>query len=398
MLPAVMYQAQPATKSDAAPASRRCGAFGLLEFVGVLAIIAILMALAFPVVVRRVDIAAVNAETTDLKNLNDALVLQILRSNSIPSEATWAQAAGNWLAYAPATITTNARRYARALLIDTNGWLGANLKTNGYYVQTNVGTIITNSARMMIVSSLSAALPVATGRPGSASFNDIWNTAPNAIPSTWTTWQGRGDDLLIQRINLQPLFYQLILVNRDNNNAATYSIVGPTNLVMARSISNAFYFSGSVVRLGSTNSGVANLQTSYVLDRNNSFVFENGYWRTQIGNGPTNNLAPNPGSSFNNFAQAFIHTADNPASANNSGKGGAPEQVLVDMLNFMMIYQLWANNPHGSFTTYNLSAAAKANDSMYFYLKNARTRLAWEASKDKQSGQYPNSVFAGLLQ
>ncbi len=340
-------------------------AFTLIEFLGVLAVIAILAGLLFPVVVRRVDIAAVNAEGANLDSLSNALVLQVFRSNSIPSEAAWFQAMGNWLSYPPASITNNARRYARAYLVDTNGWLGANLPATGYYSQPATGTVISTSARILLVSSLSAALPVATGRPSMASFNNIWNTTPKTIPSTWpTTWRGRGDDLLIQRINLQPLFNKLVLVNRDTNNAAAYVLAGRTNLVTSHSISNAWYINGTVVGLGSTNSGSTRLQTSYVLDRNLGYVFENGYWSGQIGTGPNLLFTNIPvGLNFNNLAQAFL-ALPVPYDSGSPTKSGDQQQVMSAMIDFMIVYQLWAFNPHGRFTTYNIGATGMSHDSI----------------------------------
>lgn len=368
-------------------------AFALIEFLGVLAIVAILAALLLPVVVRRVDIAAVNAEASSLNALSNAIVLQILRGNSIPSEGAWFQAAGNWLAYAPATITTNGRHFARAYLVDTNGWLGANLPTSGYYAQSGAGTTVPTGARVMLVSSLSAALPVASGRPGTVSFNDIWNTPPNSIPTTWTTWKGRGEDLLIQRMNLQPLFSQLILVNRDRNNAAAYVLSGQTNLVSSRSCFTASYISGSVVGLGSTNSGTTNLQTSCVLSGNASYVFENGYWGMQIKTGP-NPFSTNAPvwMNFNNIAQTFVAMPENPDAGGNNAKGGDQQQVLAAMTDFMLIYQLWANNPHGRFTTYSIGAGTNY-DSIYSYLQSAASMLFQVGGTDKD----PNDI-SGLLQ
>jgi hypothetical protein len=97
--------------------------------------------------------------------------------------------------------------------------------------------------------------------------------------------------------------------------------------------------------------------------------------------------------SFNGAAQAFFNSTDSLNSAVAQGKGGGQEQVLTDMVNFMMMYELWADNPHGSFTTYSLSAAAQNSDSISNYLWNAANRLGWEAGTAKSPGNY-----AGLLQ
>ena len=100
----------------------RSRAFTLLEFIGVLAVIAILAAALVPVVIKRVDIAAVNTETANLNNLSHALVLQALHNYQIPDQTTWAAAVGNWLSLPAASITNNARNYNRAFLYDAGGF------------------------------------------------------------------------------------------------------------------------------------------------------------------------------------------------------------------------------------------------------------------------------------
>src|SRR5439155_27049562 len=125
-------------------------------------------------------------------------------------------------------ISTNSRRYARAFLIDTN------LAINGVglpYTQTTNGTTKPVSARVMIVSSLARALPasVTNGVASATNFTAIWNAAANTVPGgpAFSGWGGTGEDLRIKKLNLEPLFYQLILVDhRSDSNGASpwYSI------------------------------------------------------------------------------------------------------------------------------------------------------------------------------
>ncbi len=388
---------KPAIQTSESPVGR--GGFSLLEMIGVLAVLSILALALVPVLIRHADIAAVNTETATLRSINNALVAHVLRNSSIPSEGAWAAAAANGMALPSASITNNARRYPRAYLVDRSGWLGTTLPTTGYYSQPATGTVITNSARLMIVSSLSADLPVPTGRPSAASFNDIWNTAPKAIPSTWaTTWKGRGDDLLIERMNLQPLFSQLILVNHDNGNTAVYVVAGQTNVLAAHSIANAYYMNGTVVGLGSGNWASTVFQTSYVLNGNISYVFEGGIWGGQIANSP-NVVSTNSGSAlaatFKALEQAFLAAPNSPDNSNPGAAAGDQQQVLAAMSDFMTIYTLWSGeNPQ--FGRHFMSPGqAKNHLSIYNYLRNSQAWLDQAAGTSRNITTAP--YYSGLL-
>src|SRR5947209_7865556 len=109
-------------------------AFTLIELIGVLAILAIIAALLFPLVIKRVDRAAWTKEVTDLGAISNALTLQIIRSKNIPNQTTWAQAVGKWVSRPVSLITTTPRGFTRSFLIDPN------LSLPGFslaYTQTN---------------------------------------------------------------------------------------------------------------------------------------------------------------------------------------------------------------------------------------------------------------------
>ena len=324
-------------------------AFSLLEMIGVLAIIAILAATLTPVVIRRIDRAAWTKEVADLGAISNALVMQVLKSKASFDETTWAAAAANWTQWPVTNITTTPRGYSRVCLLDTNGWLGG-FPAGSPFTQTTNGTSSPNNARVLIVSTIATALPVSSGRPGNASFNDVWYTPARAKPSTWTTWKGSGDDLVIQRINLTPLFCQLILNNKWTNIAAAFTIDTNTSAVFVPMTPpnapwNSYYVAGTVLGLNS-NSVV---QTRQVLTRNTSFVFENGSWIGQIMNGPT---TTNIATTFASSAVAFFDALWNSDAANKGAKGSSQSAVLSAMANFMLDYTMWADttppfNTHG---------------------------------------------------
>jgi hypothetical protein len=237
----------------------------------------------------------------------------------------------------------NSRGITRAFLVDQNLSIGgAGLP----YTQTNNGVAKPTSARVMFVSSLGRALPISTGVPSSTEFNAIWNTAEGAKPTTatWTNWAGTGEDLRIKKLNLEPLFYQLILVNHS----------GSTNVVPRYAIDNSgsavvpagpigldkYYLDSTVVGLLDKNGQV---QNRHLLKRNISFMFESDAWRGQIQGDQQSYSAS--GSDFYNHAVTFFSRPTNPWG--DQAHGSSQWGVMIAMYTFMFDYTFWANEcPH----------------------------------------------------
>ena len=323
--------------------SRGARAFTLIEFIGVLAIMAILAAVLVPATIRQMDTAAKTKEWTDLNAISNALVLEVLRSKTIPSETTWSQAAANWTLRPVTTITTTSRRLPRAYLIDTNGWL--NTVTLPYTQRTNGTAASPAGARVMVLSTIARNLPVTSGRIASSDFSAIWNTAENAKPITtaFTAWAGKGEDLLIQRINLEPLFHRLILMNRDKLAIAPpqFSINTTNTSVLATNGAgfDAFYLDGTIVGLCDY-SGTPILR--FQLTEDCSFVFEGSIWQDQISGGGSSEAMA---ADFADLSAAFLKAQWYPG-ANQPGRGDQ-QGALTAMFNLMLVYQLWGNQfPH----------------------------------------------------
>jgi type II secretory pathway pseudopilin PulG len=310
-------------------------AFTLIEAMGVVAVIAVLAAVLAPSVIRRVDRAASTRETAELQAIADSYTQYVLRTKTVPGPNTWASVVASEMSVPVSTIATNMRRYARVFLIDTN----LNINGSGLpYTQTTNGTTAKPAnARLLFVSALAGALPIASGVPSGAEFNAIWNTAEGAKPSTWTSWAGSGDDLRIKRLNLEPLFHRLILVNRDINNPAFFSIESTNTMAVPtnpRGLGwDRYYLDGTIVTLNATNGVVA---SRYRLKRSMSLVFDSSAWPDE--ESPSGPAYSGQGAEFVNHVLGFSSAPLNPYA----GKGGTQIGIIIGMYTFMFDYALWA--------------------------------------------------------
>ena len=353
-------------RTSSFPLSSR--AFSLLEVLGVLVVIAFLAAILLPVVIRRVDFAAWSSENAALSSMATALKQYVVQSNSIPDQTTWVTAIASQLNLASANVATTPRNYSRAFLIDTSGWLGTALASGpwtqppGGTVQAPGGLNAPTNSRLMIVSTIGGppqGLPVSSGKPSTAAFNDIWNTSLNAKPSTWKAWSGKGEDLVIQRINLDPLFHHVILVNgsigglaispqRDQREPDASGRCRDEHLLPGRERARPVHAN-------------TNLMAQEIIRNDLSRVFEYGVWRDQLYGGTTNGVLVG----LDLLAASFFTSA--PASSS----GTTPQAFLGFMTSYMNGYMSWAamnfsyngtgSYTDGSFAPYNETIGALNN-------------------------------------
>lgn len=334
--------------------------FTMIELLGVLAIIATLAALVTVSVITRIDQGERTKEALNLSAMADSYSNYILKNKSIPDHTQWASAVSQWMALPVGAITDNARRYTRAFLIDTNLSIGgARLP----YTQTTNGTSKPVSARVMIVSSLGSALPVSSGVPSSTNFNAIWNTAAGAKPSgaPWNSWVGKGEDLFIQRLNLEPLFYQLILLNHTPSvGLAKFDIDGSPLVVVPSGGAgwSKYYLDGTVVGLHTNEPPI----TRYLMSRSISFVYEANGWRGFLTGGQS---ADGMADGFSTESMEFFASRWNDAA----GQGASQYSVMVAMYSFMFQYILWSNEcPH--FTRHGNTGSSLTSLPEYDMLNN----------------------------
>jgi type II secretory pathway pseudopilin PulG len=343
---------------------RRQQGFSLLEMIGVLGVMAVMATLLMPSVIQQMKLAAAEQEEEALQQLAQGLKDHVIRNKQIPDETDWAQVIATELGLQTAEVSVNASRVARVYLIDPALRIGAADGTLPY-TQTNNGSVVepaSSSWRLMIVSSLDAArsIPVSSGVSDATIFNNLWNAADGTVPAGWpASWQNRGDELKIQRINLAALFKRLILTNYDSPSSGIFAMDDNTHASIPADGINAFFIEGTVVGLFDSNQFVESRQ---LLRWPATFVFERGHWRGQILQGlklTDDDLYP--------ASTLFLKSALNV----NAASGATPAVVVDAMAGYMTNYADWAaaGFPGTGAATRNAVQAAQAA------LKNASENL-----------------------
>ncbi|HEY9073447.1 MAG TPA: hypothetical protein VIN67_04875 [Desulfobaccales bacterium] len=329
-------------------------AWSLIELIGVMAVLAVVTTLLVVSTVRHLDLVASQQETSRLRALADALQASILHNDYIPSYTNCASVIATQTGLNVNDVTSNPRGHARAFLIDTNGWFGTAAGSLPYS-QTNAGTAqLPTNARLMLVSTMGQDLPVATGMPSASDFAALWNTPPNTVPGSgpWTTWNGRPDDVLIQRVNLSPLFVKLALSSYDSTTNGQYAVGGSvTNMVPTGNGFAAYFLKGTVLKLYTGPNATNTLDATQVLNQDCSFVFEAGLWRDSlVGRDPSSGLGDTSG-----LVAAFLSATPNTNAAHPITNA---QQVLIvqSMINYLSNYNTWAA---GNFTDNSLHTSLK---------------------------------------
>jgi prepilin-type N-terminal cleavage/methylation domain-containing protein len=318
--------------------------FSLLELIGVLAIIAVLAAALFPVLIRRIDLATKKQETANLMVVSNALVSAALHGGGVPTVAQWTNSVATWSMMPASSTVANSRRYNRFYFTESLASSAANGVT---YFPTN--------QRAVVVSTLGgdaidpSTLPDPRGGALSATeFEALWATRDGSRPASgmFSTLNVNGDDFLVQRVDYAPLFHRLTLVNRDTNSASFRIEQGSTNsLVNSGGSPNvtwqAYYLDGAMLTLGDD---AGRPMAQMLLTRDMGFVFEGGFWRDQIMGLSSGNSLPDD---FAQKAQAFLEAPWNTNAKQGGGNTSDQQSVLTAMYTFMYTYTLWANQrPH----------------------------------------------------
>jgi hypothetical protein len=196
----------------------------------------------------------------------------------------------------------------------------------------------------MIVSSLGSPLPslVSSGVYTAGNpqyFSNLWNSADGTVPSDsiWNGWTGNSADVIVQRINLAPLFVQVLLFTYASSPAGAYAIDNSSiSSVPVLGGAYGYFIQGSVLGLY-TNSYPTNIDTQMILTRNNSFIFDHNVWRGSISGSVL-------GPGVMNIGDVVMQFLNAPNNVNAANPAGNAQQALVvaNMLNYMSNYNVWA--------------------------------------------------------
>jgi hypothetical protein len=271
----------------------------------------------------------------------------VVKTKAIASHTTWTNVIATELGLTARQVLLNERGVERRFLIDPAFLLFPQSASAGPppYTQNSFGS--TNrpvSPRLMIVSSISIALPVQVANgvapsSGDYSFTNLWNTPEETLPPNWT-WAGKPEDLRIQRIHLADLFVELVL-NADGN-GARYSVegVGPNN--PPSQTYTAYFIDSTLVEL--LNCADPTPRYSEILHRSKSFTFANCTW--QQGGDFSSRVINRPSPvDLQLAADAFLAAAQNPFAAgypSSSSPDANRLDVYRSMTNYMGRYIDWA--------------------------------------------------------
>jgi|GEM_PF-1795904 prepilin-type N-terminal cleavage/methylation domain-containing protein len=321
--------------------------FTLIEMIGVLAIIAILAYALVAVFIRQMDRIVGENEAKQLKAFAEGFRQRVVKTKAIAGHTTWTNVLATELGLTARQVLLNERGVERRFLIDPGFLLYKQGVSPGppAYTQDRFGS--TNrpaSPRLMIVSSISVALPVQVANgvapsTGAYSFTNIWNTPEDTMPPNWS-WGGKAEDVKIQRIHLADLFVELTL-NSDPSGARYAIESGTPNATPSQSYT-AYFIDSSLLEL--YNCADPTPRYGEILHRSKSFTFANCTW--QQGGEFSNRIINRPGpADMQLAADAFLAAAQNPYAAGyptSSSPDARPTNVYSSMLVYMSNYVNWA--------------------------------------------------------
>jgi len=316
-------------------AGGRRGGFTLIETIGVLAIIAILAAVITGQIITRIRIAARAAETATLSAMAETLHKSILRTKTIPAATNLASFIADEMAVsATRVLRTEPTGNDRWFLVDSGARVGTNTTSTLPYTQTGAGSRQPVNLRFMIVSSTGDELPALP--TGNTAFSEIWNTAPNQMPTNFpAAWALNREDLKIQRMDLGAVFCRVVLENVDYYAPAPYSVETTNTLrtVPVGSRMEYWLLAGTVLNFHYSDTN-RSLQAGEYIMEDVGYTFENGRWGRYLRYGP------NRGNGwFGEMVDKFLAARPPPGGT----RRYATQQWVVDtMYTFLYDFGQWS--------------------------------------------------------
>lgn len=294
----------------------RTRGFTLIEFVGVIAIIAILAGYGLVSAQRTLIENRRTAEESSLKGIAAGLSNVVKQALSVPSSSTWSTAVAAQLNRSLNEILTNSLGNRRTVLVDPTFQIGSPALPFSAlpYTQTIAGSREPRNLNFIILSSLDAPLPTS-----GLTFSNLWNSADEALPSGWpTSWKGSAADLKRERVTLTGLFYRLILNNLDATNSASWSMgTGTTNAISPNSRKELWIVDGTSVDLHNAGGG---LFARDILHADASYIYMAGRWVQAVV--PVTVALNDPAVGLVTTVDSFLNTSNNTAQTGGTGGTG----------------------------------------------------------------------------
>lgn len=303
----------------------------LIEFIGVLAIGALLLGLVAPVLQQALEDEAHEVEQAKLHSLGSGLRAVIALNGQIPSPTEVFGLVAPHLGWREQAAGTNSRGNGRVVLVDPNHRVGSNTNQALPYFQSAIGSVAPQRVRLLLVSSMGEPLPrgLTNGALDEVGFQELWNLEAGRNPRGWM-WDGQGTDLLLERVDLTealvPVSWSVLADVRPRISVGTNA-----SYSLAQGFLNGWYLRGTWVHLEDAS---GQRQVSERLVAPASFRFEAGNWRRT---GSWNGLSESPsGADFAARSQRLLAL---PVPA--GGSSNAPGRLLSAMTNFTGAYERW---------------------------------------------------------
>jgi len=335
--------------SSSDPARPGAGGFSMVELLAVLCVLAILGAAVAPSLLRALEAESKRREAQALSSISRGLREYVLQARQVPALAVLAGHVAQILGWPIQSVQTNAFGQARLFLYDPDLRIGSTTASTLPYTQGTLGASNVAGARFMAISSLNSPLPAILTQPGTnaaAVFAGIWEAPDETAPAGWT-WGGKWDDIKIQRLNLAPLFTQVVL-NNETAQMGRYSIDGTnTHVALPSNPFAAHFIARTALGLHDHLGGLQAIQVvpDVTAGTNNlayafapSYVYELGIWRGRLFMG-----IPPPSRSGQDLQAAYEIFISVPPNVYKVG-GVNQSSLTWSMYLFMSNYVVWANS------------------------------------------------------
>lgn len=198
--------------------------FSLLEMIGVMAVMAILAGALAPSVFQLIEEGYQSAEQRSMQTISQALQDVARRDKRVPSLASldWTTAVADYASLPPQRVLVNEKNFNRRLYADPMFFNNSNQAFSGY-TQNQGLTARPFSPRLMVVSSLTGN--ISANLNTNTRFTDVWEQTSDALIV-------ESDTLMIERINLAPLFMRVVL-NNANTTQTGFSLEGSAEASVA---------------------------------------------------------------------------------------------------------------------------------------------------------------------